>query len=51
MAAAQSKAHSSALISDPDWKLYHPPDMLADPEGAAVFKLLRTGPAAEKEFT
>jgi hypothetical protein len=25
--------------------------MLADPEEAAVFKLLRTGPAAEKEFT
>jgi hypothetical protein len=41
---------SSALIGDPEWKLYHPPGMLADPEGAAVFKLLRTGPAAEKEF-
>jgi hypothetical protein len=42
---------SSALIGDPEWKLYHPPDMLAGAEGTAVFKLLRTGPAAEKEFT
>jgi hypothetical protein len=42
---------SPALIGDPEWKPYHPPDMLADAEGAALFKLLRTGPAAERGFT
>jgi hypothetical protein len=46
-----AKAFLQPLIGDPERKLYHPPGMLADPEGAAVFKLLRTEPAAEKEFT